>query len=293
MRKLVWCWLFTVAVQADDLKGRDAAYLVRFLSHEVPGPQQLGLFSCGSVAADEAAVQALVGFGTAALPVIEARLQSKTANHAGWHWLVQALAAIRGPEAVPQLRAMAERGRNVDAALATARGWTSVISDSREILRLRVIRCRGPEPRDALDRLVLGWLRGDQAWLEGALGPRAKQALAAAVGERSWKAFQQELGWREPQGGGVGYRFDVDGRWGEAEHKFRPRDKQGKASPEGQGGVVTLPVVWKTAAGEDCGQTRVGFVPPASQAFGEYSVETDEIGALLKLVAGCAVGRVE
>ncbi len=288
MRGLVGLWLLAVALQADDLSSRDPAYFVRFLSHEVPGRQQLGLFGCGSVVADEQAVRALLGFGAAALPAIEARLGSKTASDVGWGWLVQALAAIRGPEAVPQLRAWAERGKSVDAALATARGWTSLVSDSREIVRLRVFRCRGPEPRDALDRLLLGWLRGDRTWLEGALGPRAKQALSAALRERPWPVFQQKLGWHEPRGGGVGYRFDVDGRWGEAEHQFRPRENQGKASPEGREGIVTMPVILKTAAGEDCGEVRVGFLTPAARGLGEYLVETDEMVRLLQLAAKCA-----
>jgi hypothetical protein len=183
--------------QAQQESPRD---LVMFLTcqSDRPGkaPFLMGISSCGSATADYSAAKSLARWGTAAIPDIEAALNSieqhgESSEFAlGAEWLLAAYAQIQGSAAYPRLRRMMRDPAlgflriDLDGAAAISLGLTSYLSSSREPARM--FHClRGPQPRDALDQLILAWQRDDRSWLEGSLGPAARAALDSLLKGRT------------------------------------------------------------------------------------------------------------
>ena len=151
------------------------------------------------------------------------------------HWWLLAYARINGQQSYTRFKKMiqnpklARMGSDLDLAIALALDLTSHVSASRPMVR--EFRCgRGDEPRDALDRLLLGWLKGDRRWFESALSQKARAAvrpLWANTGLATWSGGQNLLGWGMVAS--VGYRLESPGRWGEPEqtleyHRARQND---------------------------------------------------------------------
>jgi len=197
---LVACFGFSASTRNAVAQDTSAVDLIRFLSYQADRPHK-GiegiLFGCGQVTADLAAAISLANLGEAAIPEIEKTLDAIEKRGWGWgsSWLQLAYARIKGHAAYLRLRRMeGDPGlgfdrKNVDSAIALSLGLTSYVSDSR--LAIRSIRCtRGPEPRDALDRFILGWQRNDRPWLEASLGPTARAAVNSLLNGRTWAAVR-------------------------------------------------------------------------------------------------------
>ncbi len=170
--------------------------LVKFLMR----PNDVGTtFSCAidyETRVSRAAAKALVSQGQTALPSVEQALDVLKKPGArynvppGLHWLLYAYAKIQGQSAFARLWDL-----NTDPELwpiktetsqpiALALSLTSYMSDT---LRLaRTLRCLGPQPRDALNQLILAWEKDDREWFENALGQDATAALQALRKDRSW-----------------------------------------------------------------------------------------------------------
>src|SRR5579862_7855880 len=160
-----------------------------------------GVFTCGRETADyqqdRELADALVRKGTAALRDIEAALgaienggqESKFALNADW--LLIAYARIKGPAALPRLRAMADNPHfgflrfALDYSAAISLDLTSFVSSS-QALGIPMLCQPVQEPRDTLNQFVAAWEKADRHYLEASLGPKAKAALQSLMGNRTW-----------------------------------------------------------------------------------------------------------
>ena len=305
-----WIWKVASAVlclpaalqgQSGGAERKKASDLIKLLTYQTDRPHsdqvRSGLFGCGQVAADVPLALSLIRIGPPALPMIEAALDPAGYRANGVairsFWVEWAYAAIKGPDAFLRLHAL-ERlealglGRyNFDGPIALSLGLTSYVSDSRHASRS--ISCfRGPEPRDALDRIILGWETNNRTWLESGLGPAAKVALDEFVNGRSWSSVTSEFGEDQRVGRAVGYRFEIRSRWADPEPELRQDDRPVDFK-------VTyphfrIPTLFKTAGGIDCGRISVEFfgVEPRPDSAAKYFVDSTNIVEILKLVSSCA-----
>lgn len=306
-RRLVLCALVLCAVAArgDQAQETSTKQLIEFVTYQ-SGRSQLNLIlvSCasGPTTEDRDATRELVRRGASALMDIEAALadleklgrESKFAINA--RWLLYALAAIRGSDAVPRIRRLlhnpAVEPGSVGAAVSLALGITSYVPAVLEIPKVRRIHCDVREPRDALDDLVLGWLQGDRTFLEEALGPRGRRGLRRAFEKRGLAG----LSWRRPAADlklvAVGYRLEVRGRWGEPIETLE-RDRVASSLPARR---FTVGAEFTDRLGRSCGRAQVSFVNVQTDDGGAlitpdgrtFQVDNDQLGDLLHLVQSCA-----
>jgi hypothetical protein len=180
---------------------------------------------------------------------------------------------------------------NLDDAIALSLGLTSYVSDSRS--GIRRFRCvRSPEPRDALDQLILAWEKNDRSMLEASLGPRARGALTALLKGSTWEAMQSEL-WQGKSGDGlaVGYRFGISGGWAEPDETLEQEREPGDAAVLSQQDDFRLDTFFKDRSGKDCSKHSVSFVTSTVGAEKEspaYLVDNSDLGDLLGTIASCA-----
>ena len=207
-------------------------------------------------------------------------------------WLLYAFAKIEGPEAFPRLREM--RGdpsfnfldAAVDGSAALSLGITSYVSGWRQSVGAW---CRSPEPRDALDQLILAWEKGDRALLEGALGPHARTALSSLLKERTWDAIRAQFWYAKPSDRlAVGYRLDLQGPWSEPPEPLE--DPPGDVEYIGK---LDLDVLFKDGSGKDCGSRRIVFLAPGFEFSNDPSflIDNSNLGDILRLVSFCAANE--
>jgi len=313
MPKSTRCWtvllvsaiLLLPSDVASQAKEEPSAPLISFLTNQSDRPDkeslEIGLFSCGQVTANLAAAQRLAGLGESAISSIERELdvieQDAGRRRYGSRWLELAYARIRGRAAYPRLRriegdAMQGLGRpNLDDAIALSLCLTSYVSDSRS--GIRRFRCaRSPEPRDALDQLILAWEKNDRSMLDASLSPRARGALTALLKASTWEAMRSEH-WRGKSGDAlaVGYRFGISGRWAEPDETLEQERRPGDAAVLSQQRDFRLDTFFKDKSGEDCGKHSVSFVTSTVGAEKEspgYLVDNSDLGDLLGTIASCA-----
>jgi len=274
----------------------DPPGLVKFLTYQSGRPKGpgLGIVSdgCGvdeQGLEDRAAVKSLVSLGAKAIPAIEEAIGSleKGGPQSGLGynlaWLLYAYAKIKGPGAVDRLRSLANdpkfapRQLVLDESVALALGLTSYVSSSR--LPLLVLGCRSPQPRDALDQMILAWERADRASLEDSLGPRAGVALESLLAGRPFASMWFGYWFRGPYGAhAVGYRFLISNGWSEPELGFEGEEPVPEDTPE-------IETRFADKSGVDCGAQRVRF---ARGGRAGYLVDDGDLGGLLGLVASCA-----
>jgi hypothetical protein len=284
---------------------RSASELIKRLTHQTDRPSGLGVSfgTCGSfgyvAAQDRSTVQSLVKLGASALPDIEVAFDSienrgpASPFSYNAHWLLYAYAKIKGPEAFLRLREMRSDsqfmayGSALDDSAALSLALTSYVSIWRRGID---VSCRSPQPRDALDQMILAWERGDQALLERTLGPHARAALSSLLEDRTWDALRTQLWTAKPSDRiAVGYRFDVQGPWSQPLETLEDRkpidDVQEVEEPE-------LDTLFKDGSGKDCGRTRILFLSPGFDSpNSSYLVDNADIGALLGLISRCAANE--
>lgn len=261
-------WLFSLVSMAAAGQALTAGELVDLLTHRAEREDrrsvEMGVFSCGQVVADRELARELRRRGAGALAAIEGELEHPGP---GWHWLALTYAAIRGREAAPVLRRLVANGE-ADAALALALGWTSYVSATRPAVAK--VRCLGgAEPRDTLDRVVLGVLQGNRMWLETAFaagepvpGELARTG-AAAVGYR----FRGEDAWARPVGLG--------------------EDEEAGPPPYRDAGRFRMETDFRDERGRPCGSVSIPF-RRGGEGFLRFVVEREAAGELVRTIARCA-----
>jgi hypothetical protein len=151
-----------------------------------------------------------------------------------------------------------------------------------------MIICRRQEPKDALDELLLALVGDDRSELESSLGPEARMALDRLIEGKSWEAVRQEL-WPAPPGGegGVGYLFDIHGRWSEPEETLEENRDDGDdplTSAE-----VSLDTQFKTNAGKNCAKFLVRFKKVSELGRSRYLIDNTNLKDLISSISSWAV----
>jgi hypothetical protein len=303
-------WMFTrpAASQAED---RSPMGLIRFITYQTADRPKLPVivFTCGVTAdslADRAAVRALVMQGPAALPALDEAIGSleQRGNASpffrNFYFLLYAYAKIKGPSAVPSLRALntntdlrQDFALTIDEAIALSLGLTDYVTQSER--SVRVLRCDtgGYQPRDGLSQLILGWERDDRSWMEGSLGPNSTTALSALLKGRSWAEFRSELWPAKLEGPvSVGYRFAIQSPWSEPSLSLLVRQGEFAPEPPPQVSEPALDTHFTNREGGACGSLAVTFVqaPPttAGPVIPAFLVNQSDLGGLLRLIGICA-----
>lgn len=281
----------------SQAKERSASDLIRSLTN-VPLRLQ---FDCGLTAEDLenlAAGQSLVRLGRSAISDLERELEIMEKLGMESEFIpnaplfLDAYARIKGPAASTRLREMigapglAYLSISFDSSIALSLGLTSYVSASREPVVGPPSCRRSEEPRDALDRLIIGWESGDRRLLEAQLGPNATLALNSLLQGRTWEGLRAHI-WRGLQESrvAVGYRFLVQGRWSEPEDSLKelPAVAPHAIDPH-------LNTAFTTASGNDCGWLPVDFraVRFKDIITTSYLVDNSNLADLLRLVSSCA-----
>jgi hypothetical protein len=173
---------------------------------------------------------------------------------------------------------------SLDRAIALSLGLTSYVSSGREAGQM--IICRRKEPKDALDEFLLALVRGDRSELESSLGPEARTALDRLLEGKSWEAVYQELWPALPRGqSGVGYRFDIRGRWSEPEETLEQNRDDGDdplTEPE-----VALDSQFTTSTGKNCAKYLGGFKKVSQFGRARYLVDNTNLKDLISSIGVC------
>jgi hypothetical protein len=310
----------TVSIVAGQVQQESASSLIEFLNRGQYARDQFGrrvkvpieeeLAHCSDRGNRGAAVS-LAKLGGTSLPLLEEALDSiekralQSVYAHGTGWLSIVYARNMGPAAVPRLRRLIGNPKLVwfqvqlDHSVALALGLTSYVTESSE----GPFQCRLQEPRDGLDRLILGWKQNNRQTIENNLGPNARAALKLLLDGRDLEAMRAELWVGKSGGGSVGYRFGIPGRWSEPEETLELE----KAYP-----TVTirellhaeLATHFKNRSGDDCGSQRVAFLKTVEvnrqYVVGkrqylvdplQYLVDNSDLEELLRLIATCAASK--
>jgi hypothetical protein len=266
--------------------------------------EMLGLSSCGSFTVDQGTARSLAKLGHSAVPEIEGALvsieehgeQSSVSFKSAW--LLLAFARIQPPDRFPRLRRMLRNPKlgflipDIDRAIALSLTLTSYVSVSRS--PTKVIHCdRSPEPRDALDQMILAWERNDRPLLEARLGPRARAAINLLLKQKnSWAGVRAELSpGRHPDDGAIGYRFDISGHWSEPDETLEEKLPWGDSAVVSEQREFSLLTFFKDSFGKDCGQYNVKFLKISagrSNGVASYLIDNSDLDKLLRLVESCA-----
>ena len=260
------------------------------------------MITCGETEQDGNEVKAaksLVRLGAAALPDIEKTLdsldkeglESKFSRNAGL--VLFAYARIKGPQAYPRLQSMLGNSKLVflqsaiDSSIAVSLDLTSYVSFRQwtSLPRGPVAICGHPEPRHALDQLILAWEGNDRTLFEASLGAVAKSMLNSLLAGRSWAEMRTDLWHVESDSVALGYRFSGPAKWSRPAMTFENmRDLSGStedsANPE-------LDALFVSASGLECTKHRIRFVP-AGDLPARYVVDDSDLSGLLRALSSCA-----
>ena len=247
------------------------AELVDFFSADDPHYSildRLGLSPCAAANAREAAereaLRKLTAFGPVALPALELALESFARDASlsryalGIRWLLHAYASVRGVAAELRLEALAKNPRlgdyqsTIDAALATALGYTSVISARRNDVR---VFCSSPHPQ-ALDQVILALKDDGDDTLGRLLAPPAREDLQRLRAEPAWPAVRAAL---------------------QSSNGWRYRGQAGSAS---EGAFVAVQFFY--SGGQVCASVAIRF--PRSEGM---RVQPESMAALLEVLTRC------
>jgi len=265
-----------------------ATELIDFLTYRVDrahrANRESGLFTCGQSNADFLAAIALRRHGAAAVPAIEAEL---TRKGFGRYWLSATYASIRGRQAFPVLRELASRmDESFDEAIAVALDLTSYVSTSRPV-GANISCVRGFQPRDALDRVVLGVLRGDRTWLASGV-----DLAREGEGRREWGLIVAGIGsgsGGRPRVSAVGYRLAGDDSWSDPPVVLTaPRPDRRLRADAGEMRIA-MQARFHNERGEFCGEVAVQFQSnPEGDSFRPFLVDQASARELVPLILKCS-----
>ncbi len=300
----VACSLFVFINNAECQKaGSTPEELIRYLTHQTEERRKPSVTGCGQDTEDRLVTQSLTEMGERAVGPLEEALDSiekyggkSPFGGQGSIWVLVAYAKVKGPAADARLRSMSRRRKlralsfGLDSAIALEQSITSHVTSSQYLGESS--DCFRPfEPRWALDRLVLAWMRGDRRWFEATLGPQAKRSLNALLREYTWEELCAAY-WKRAPGrhSAIGYKFTNATRWGEPWVTLEAeRPHEAREVNAGDPGLETL---FKTSSGRDCGTIRIKFA--AAKATNEglslpgLLVDSPELSNLLRVVSACA-----
>jgi hypothetical protein len=232
---------------------------------------------------DISAASALYRLGEAAVTPIEAALQDTAApkpHYQSLYWIANVYAALRGEQALPLLRRLPAVIPD-ESFEASARNLTGYVSDQRPAIR--AISCvRASQPRDAVDRVIVGWFQNNRRWLASGVEPGVKEADPAPATRG-----------RAATGQAIGYRFAGDHLWAVPALPFGNVDRS--LPPFAQKEQFAISTRFVDRQGEDCGAMVIHFRNQRgaggdhSNDGTEYRVKRRSLPLLLAVLAVCAV----
>jgi hypothetical protein len=294
--------LVAIVAGSGQMQAQSAVDFVRVLTDQSERPGRSALsaveLTCAGNDDDLQAAKSLLQIGLPAVPAIEAAFDSveSSGNQAGSTyvnpWLLYAYARISGAAVAPRLRTMARNPKfhfvhdALDAAVAQSLGLTSWVDD----LRVPAVAiCRGAEPRDPLDQMILAWERNDPSSFAASLGPAAQAALKSLLGGKTWAEARARF--PHEKLGPVGYRLDMVGPWSEAEEDLNDAvtDRRKYVDLTGIPENPRIDVVFTDGSGKACGREQIAFVQTRS-GLGPtlYFVNNSDLSGLLLIIASCA-----
>ncbi len=299
--------LLLLAAATAEAQGESPDEIIRFLTYQTDRSGKLavemGLFGCGGGADDRAAEESVVRLGGAAGPELETALvslessgdSSPFALNAGW--LPVAYAKIKGRSASDRLLELEREPQlaflraSLQNALSISLSLTSYISSSTHTGKKFL--CRDGQPRDALDGIVLGWLRNDRQLLDASLSARSKTAVNELEKRIGWSGVRAQL-WKvgTADGAAIGYRLSADASWSLPDDTLIENQQKGGAAQHRENPVVETRFV--TAAGNACGQRQTKFVSTREDPTSgrrTYLLDESDIEGLLRLLSSCAASN--
>lgn len=294
--------LVAMLAGSGQMPAQSAVDFVRILTDQSERPGRSAAsaveLACAGNDDDLQAARTLLQIGLPAVPAIEAAFNSieSSGNQAGSiyvnPWLLYVYARIGGAAAAPRLRKMARNPKfrfvhdALDAAVAQSLGLTSWVDDLRVP---EVAICRGAEPRDPLDQMILAWEKNEPSSFAASLGPAARSALVNLLGGKTWAEARAKF--PHDRLGPVGYRFDMVGPWSEAEEELNDAvtNRRKYVDLTGIPENPRIDVVFTDGSGKGCGREEITFVQTRS-GLGPtlYFVNNSDLSVLLRIVASCA-----
>jgi hypothetical protein len=304
---LVHCGVFLVAIGTAEAQGDSAGEIIRFLTYQTGRPGKLaaemGLFGCGGGADDRAAEASLVRLGDTAVPDLESALGSleqsgqSSAFALNGGRLPLAYAKIKGGSARERLLELDRRPQlaflrpSLHDALSISLSLTSYVSSSTP--PEKNFLCRDGQPRDALDQVILAWLRNDRPWLEASLSARSKTALDALEKRGGWSKMRTQLRQTRPNNGvALGYRFSADPSWSLPDDIFEEDESKDRVAQHPENPVIET--VFVSATGGECGRRRMKFASTRDDLGSQkitYLVDETDIEGLLRLLSSCTASN--
>jgi hypothetical protein len=302
---LAQCGVLWVTSGAAEAQGDSAGEIIRFLTYQTDRPGKLaaemGLFGCGGGVDDRSAEASLVRLGDGAVPDLENALGSleelgqSSAFALNSGWLPLAYAKIRGRSARERLLELERRPQlaflrtSLHGALSISLSLTSYVSSSTPLERRFL--CRDGQPRDALDQVVLAWLRNDRTPFEASFSARSKTALHRLESRGGWNEMRSQL-WQIGPGDGadVGYRFSADPSWSLPDDIFDESNGPVPQHPENP----VIETVFVSATGGECGRRDMKFVGTREDLRSQkatYLVDETDMEGLLQLLSSCAASN--
>lgn len=172
----------------------------------------------------------VISLGKIVIPRVEAEIDRL--QHSGepeWYsekllWLLNVYAELNGKNALGRIRLCYQESgdalaqKRLDGLTAVALRVTSVVSSRRT--GSRTIHCtRASGPKDALDRLLIGWLTGDTAVVRSALGSEGTMALQGVLGDDRMQGMRRQLlGAAASMRLAIAFDFEGEGAWGEPDY---------------------------------------------------------------------------
>lgn len=262
--------------------------------------REIGLLGCSQVADDRAVARRIAALGTPIIPYLEERLDAAASgtwqSPYGLSWIQLSYAKILGRRAGEKLRGMGastgpEGRHDLDRAIALAMGLTSYVSPSRP--ETRSIRCsRAPEPRDALDRLLLHWEQGNESGFELVLGPQGRKALREELRGTTWDVMRSAVR-QTKKPAAIGYRFLLAGRWAEPDETLDETRELSEGLPLLAEKRFRLETQFVDAVGRSCGSQDIWIYAVESTRDGplEYLVDNAILGDLIRRISYCGSER--
>jgi hypothetical protein len=302
MLHLIGSLLLLAPCALGQLSSRSVSELIASLTsseqrQNINRPAILGVFGCGitqKLLQERSVARELAGRGKAAIPELDRVLDSIERDGEDSlffnGWFLFAYAKAQGPAAAPRLMRMIRNPKldslhiTLDRATALSLGLTAYVSSGR--VDGPLIVCRRQEPKDALDDFILAQARGDRSELEQSLGPDARTALDRLLEGKQWNAVYREL-WRAPPGsqGGMGYLFDIPGRWSESEETLE--ENRGEGDDPLTEAEVALDTQFRTSTGRDCAKSLVAFKKVSEFGGAKYLIDNANLKDLISSIGAC------
>lgn len=261
-------------------------------------PHDLPAMDCYMEREERFVAQDVARLGVSAVPALERALAAferegvRASCPDRWAWIPLIYAKVQGEASFPRLRTFSLPSPHflatpLTAAFELSLNLTSYVSATEEPAALWTCYRAVDEPRNALNAVVLGWLRNDRKWMESRLSSAGRLSLRR---RGSWRSLRKGFPHgRRPASLAVAYRFLMPGAWSTPSEPLdqvrgRPLETPDLARPE-------IDTEFFDGLGRVCGRYQVHFVREERNNVmfrHYYLVSDDDLTELIKVISACA-----